>query len=222
MAGYRSRHGAALAAAVGIALLAASPVSAHMVLTSRANVLAAQAAWGTLDEETLAGNFGVVVLVEVRAGMFELEYEAINATAITCTNGTSTTSDDFPGMSGTVAIGSGDPDTSAIDGRRLSSASASGVVDVATYRVNTCTGASDLLSMRATHVSFDLRAQGRVQRDHDRLRLVDPGSSVETDMIHQAIRQAVGTATIGTTVHAITADMGIIGRVLERIHIVQH
>jgi hypothetical protein len=220
MGGIRTRRLAALVAAGVLAAAVVGPVSAATSGSSRSTIYVAQAIWGSLDEETLAGNLAAVGLIQVDGEPAELAYEAYGITAITCTQGTSTTLDDVPGIRGAVAFGSALPAAMTFDLRRLGSASASGTVTVQWHHVNSCTDEDTIVLTRDLAVTLDLTAAGAIQRDRDRFRFVEPGVFMELAHLSLAMRPATGTASVAGVTHAIGPAEGLIGRATERVHVI--
>ena len=218
MGGNGMRRTAALLVSGCLALVVAAPVSAHSVSMSRGTYLVAEAAWGTLDPETMTGDQSLVAVEEMSPGEWYLAYQRVAIRAVTCDMGTRTTADDEPGFAGTVADGEGTPDTVRIDARRLRWAEAAGTVEVVVFAINTCDDTFEPIADDVIEVSLDLAGAGRLQRTHDRMRWVEPGEFTQRSMLQLVERLATGTATVDGRAHAVTADMGIIGRVRSIDH----
>jgi hypothetical protein len=218
MGGNGKRRTTALLVSGCLAFVIAAPVSGHEVSMSRGTYLVAEAAWGTLDAETMTGDQSVVAVEQMGAGDWYLVYERLTLDEITCDMGTKTTADDEPGIAGTIVEGEGQPDTIRIDARRLRWGEAAGTVEVTVYAIDTCEGTFDPVDGYDLDVALDLHAVGRLRRTHDRMRWMEPGVFKEQAMIHLAERTAAGTATVGTHTHAVTPDMGMVGRVRSIDH----
>lgn len=222
MGGTGIRRVGSLVVCGALALVVAAPASAHEVSSSRDTFVIAEAAYGTLDPETMVGDQTLVSLQQMGPGEWFLGYERIRTREVTCTMGTRATTDDEPGLVGTLAIGEGVADATRVDGRKLRWAKASGEVEVMVFEIDTCEGAFDPVSEDTLTVAIDLTAAGRIRRTHERMRWVDPGVELDMQMLHLALRPGAGSLTIDGTSHAINADQGIIGRVRARDHYVIH
>ena len=218
MGGNGMRRTAALLVSGGLALAIAAPVAAHEVSMSRGTYLVVEAAWGTLDAETMTGDQAIVAVEQVAPGEWYLAYQRISVHGVTCDMGTKTTADDEPGFAGTLADGEGQPDTMSIDARRLRWAEAAGTVEVTVFAINSCDGTFEPIAEDSFDVSVDLQAAGRLRHTHDRMRWVEPGVFKELSVVQITERIATGTATVDGHAHAVSSDMGIIGRVRSIDH----
>ena len=194
--GIGMRRTAALLVSCSLALVVAAPVAGHEVSMSRGTYLVAEAAWGTLDAETMTGDQSVVAVEQLAPGEWYLVYQRLTLHEVTCDMGTKSTADDESGLAGTMAVGEGEPDTMRVDARRLRWAEAAGMVEVIVFEVDTCEDVFEPVADELVDVSLDLEAAGRLRRTHDRMRWVEPGVFKDQTMLHITERSASGTATV--------------------------
>ena len=177
----------------------------------------AEGAWSTFDPETGNGEFGGVQLAR-EGGVVTATLDRSIGELVLCEGGdTPDPTDDFYGFVGKEIHGTG-PGTLSV-GRQYRSAKASGTVAAEITTYNECTGDFGTTTTRTIPVSLNLNGVGPMAKVSSRSTLRVPSDLTGNEVLRGTLRQAAGTARVGTV--TFDAD-GVIGQLTMRIHETAH
>ena len=198
--------------------IGSSVASAATRETIAIRAVVAQAGWENVDEETGAGEFGVVQFAREKAGT-TVFLAMSRGELVLCAGGDTPDdpTDDFFGFVGTSTQGEGRARLSV--GRSFSSASGSGTVGAEVITVNECTGGTEVKSSTTIAVSLDLTSIGPVVTQKSRTTIAIPKQLRTKTFVQSRSRDAAGTALIGERsieVGGVVGELSLRGMLISR------
>lgn len=179
--------------------------------------LVAQAGWEQFDEDTGAGEFGVVqfATADRRTTVFLL----ISRGELVLCQGAETPDDpldDVFGFVGSTTQGEGPARLSV--GKSYSSAVASGTVNAQVSTLNECTGGQEVTSTASIRVALDLSGIGPIITQKSRTTVAIPKQLRSKTFVQSTTRDAAGTLVLAGA----SQDVGgVIGALSLRARLLQ-
>jgi hypothetical protein len=169
-----------------------SVASAATKQTVTIRALVAQADWERFDEDTGAGEFGVVQFATTQ-GQSTVFLALSRGELIQCAGALTPDdpSDDVYGFLGTLIQGEG-PATLVL-GKSYSSANGSGTVSAEVLTFNECTGEGDVMTTRSIRLALDLTGISPVVTQKSRTTITIPKQLRTKVMLQSRSRDAAGT-----------------------------
>lgn len=209
-----------VAALIVVVLLGvgSSVASAATTQTIAIRALIAQADWEHFDEDTGAGEFGVVqfATAERRTTVFL----AISTGELVLCQGAETPDDpldDIFGFVGSTTQGEGPARLSV--GRSYSTAVASGTVSAQVSTINECTGDGEVTTTASIRVSLDLAGIGPVVTQKSRTTVAIPRQLRTKTFVQSRTRDAAGTLVMNggsQEVGGVIGALSLRARLLQR------
>jgi hypothetical protein len=173
-------------------VVGSSVASAATKQTVTIRALIAQAEWERFDEDTGAGEFGVVQFATAEGKT--TAFLALSSGELIQCEGALTPddpSDDVYGFLGTLIQGEG-PATLAV-GKSYSSASGTGTVNAQVQTFDECTGEGDVTTTRSIQLALDLSGISPVITQKSRTTIAIPKALRTKVMLQSRSRDAAGT-----------------------------
>jgi hypothetical protein len=204
----------AVAALIVVVLFAvgSSAASASTRQTIAIRAVVAQAGWEHIDEDTGAGEFGVVqfATAERRTTVFV----AISRGELVQCAGAETPddpTDDIFGFRGSITQGEGTARLAV--GKSYRSATASGTVNAQVVTIDECSGGSEVTTTDSLRLALDLTAIGPLVTQKSRTTIAIPRQLRSKTFIQSTARDAAGTLVVdGRSIEV----GGVVGRLSLR------
>ena len=202
-------------AALGIGSSAASAATRQSIAI---RAVVAQASWENINEETGAGEFGVMQFAREKSGT--TVFLSMSRGELVLCQGSETPddqTDDFYGFVGSATQGEGRARLTV--GRSFSSASGSGTINAEVLTVNECTGDAEATSRTSISVSLDLTSIGPVVTQKSRTTIAIPKQLRTKTFVQSKSREAAGTAVVGgrtIEVGGIVGELSLRGMMIAR------